>query len=245
MSAQRLHKYDPELKLILLNSMAEECLRDQKALGFTGYFTKPLSLKQIELGLKIVASEAATDTLIKKHHVNALEEDKQETLEGIKALIVEDNDMNQLVLEGILEDMGIEAVIANHGADALDLLNETNAEEIDVLLVDCQMPVMDGYITTRNIRSGEAGESHRDSMIIAMTANAMQGEREKCPEAGMNNYLTKPIDSRALRAALVRINPNRGNCSFIRASSYLCCDLIIRVALCAGSCLMHSLESHQ
>ena len=132
-------------------------------------------------------------------------------------------------------------MIANHGADAFDLLNETSAEEIDELLVDCQMPVMDGYETARNIRSGEAGESHRDSMIIAMTANAMQGEREKCPEAGMNDYLTKPIDSRAL----VRINPNRGNCSFIRTSSYLCCDLIIRVALCAGSCLMHSWESHQ
>jgi CheY-like chemotaxis protein len=70
--------------------------------------------------------------------------------------------------------------------------------------MDCQMPVMDGFTATKNIRNGDAGDDYRDIPIVAMTANAMQGDREKCINAGMNDYLTKPIDAKPLADCLTK-----------------------------------------
>lgn len=114
-----------------------------------------------------------------------------------RVLIVEDNSVNQLIARRFLKKLGCEYEVAENGARALELLRK---DEYDVVLMDCQMPVMDGYEATRRIRSGETGRP--DQPIIAVTASAMKGDNTRCTEAGMNAYLTKPIEVEALEAEL-------------------------------------------
>jgi len=107
-----------------------------------------------------------------------------------KILLVEDNRINQIVATKILTKLNLSADIAANGIEAIDKLNSAY---YDLILMDCQMPEMDGYETTKAIREGKAGKEHQDIIIIAMTANAMKGDKEKCLNAGMNDYLAKPI----------------------------------------------------
>ena len=108
-------------------------------------------------------------------------------------LIVDDNEINRQVAQFILEPYGPTVLSAVNGAEAVEQLRHN--PDINMVLMDCNMPVLNGYDATRAIRGGQAGEGHRDIPVIAMTANALKGESEKCYEAGMNNYLTKPIDA--------------------------------------------------
>jgi PAS domain S-box-containing protein len=110
-------------------------------------------------------------------------------------LIVEDNDVNLLLLKALLKKLKITTVSAENGQEALDALE---AGEFKFILMDCQMPVMDGYEATRQIRKSNATWS--TIPIVAMTANAMVGDEEKCFEAGMNDYLSKPINFALLKA---------------------------------------------
>ena len=107
-----------------------------------------------------------------------------------RILLVEDNRINQIVATKILTKLNLTADIAANGIEAIDKLN---LAAYDLILMDCQMPEMDGYETTKAIREGKAGIEHQNIAIIAMTANAMKGDKEKCLNAGMNDYLTKPI----------------------------------------------------
>jgi CheY-like chemotaxis protein len=114
-----------------------------------------------------------------------------------RILVAEDNTTNQVVAFGMLRKLGYENVrLANNGIEAFEL---ATSEAFDVILMDCQMPEMDGYEATRRLR--DAGCT---ATIVAMTANAIKGDRERCIEAGMNDYLTKPIDLRLLRGVLAR-----------------------------------------
>ncbi len=122
---------------------------------------------------------------------------------GTKVLIVEDNLVNQAVLEGLLEDFNIECDIADNGQIALDMLNKAD-QSYQAIFMDCQMPVMDGYQTTEAIRAGVAGELHSKAKIIAMTANAMEGDREKCLASGMDDYLTKPVEYNQIYQTLLK-----------------------------------------
>lgn len=108
-------------------------------------------------------------------------------------LIVDDNEINRQVAQFILEPYGPTVLSAVNGAEAIEQLRHN--PDINLVLMDCNMPVLNGYDATRAIRDGQTGEGHRDIPVIAMTANALKGESEKCYEAGMNNYLTKPIDA--------------------------------------------------
>ena len=120
---------------------------------------------------------------------------------GSKILLAEDNKTNQLVALGILESLNLQVDIAEDGQQAIEMLKKHDST-YSVILMDCQMPVMDGFTTTHKIRSGEAGKEISDIPIIAMTANAMQGDRDKCLQAGMNDYVAKPIDERILYKTL-------------------------------------------
>ena len=120
---------------------------------------------------------------------------------GSKILLAEDNKTNQLVALGILESLNLQVDIAEDGQQAIEMLKKHDST-YSVILMDCQMPVMDGFTTTHKIRSGEAGKEISDIPIIAMTANAMQGDRDKCLQAGMNDYVAKPIDEKILYKTL-------------------------------------------
>jgi len=102
--------------------------------------------------------------------------------------------------------LGYATVMANSGQEALDTLKSCHAAApIHGIMMDCQMPGMDGLQATRAIRSGEGSDVYRDVPIIALTANAMKGDKEICLEAGMNGYLSKPLDVKKLCAAIVTL----------------------------------------
>lgn len=119
-----------------------------------------------------------------------------------KVLIVEDNLINQHVILELLKEFGINADSAEDGVQAIATLNATTNQQYKLILMDCQMPKMDGYQTTQSIRNQQAGERYRTISIIAMTANAMTGDKEKCLESGMNDYISKPIEPEILHAVL-------------------------------------------
>lgn len=112
-------------------------------------------------------------------------------------LLVEDNEINQIIAKNQLEHYCV--LVANNGREALDILAGTD-KKIDLIIMDCQMPEMDGYEATKRIRAGEVGEEISDIPIIALTANAMVGDKEKCFDAGMNDYLSKPFAAEDLLA---------------------------------------------
>ena len=113
-----------------------------------------------------------------------------------RILLVEDNPVNQLVAKGMLSKLGCDVVVAGHGGEALKCLEE---QHFDMVLMDCNMPVMDGYEASRQIRSSGRWP---DLPIVALTANAMSEERERCRAAGMNDYLAKPFRREELNALL-------------------------------------------
>lgn len=109
-------------------------------------------------------------------------------------LIVEDNFVNQEVVLGILEEFGITGDIAENGIEAIDKLSSPKGNEYHLVFMDCQMPKMDGYEATRQIRSGKAGSRVKEITIVAMTAHTMDGDKDTCLKAGMNDYLAKPVE---------------------------------------------------
>ncbi|HEX6733554.1 MAG TPA: ATP-binding protein, partial [Azonexus sp.] len=119
----------------------------------------------------------------------------------LRVLLVEDNVINRKVAEALLGKLHCRCTSAVNGAEALARLA---AEPFDLILMDCQMPVMDGFEATRRLRAGEAGALAASLPVIAMTANAMQGDREQCLAAGMDDYLAKPVSRDELAAALTR-----------------------------------------
>jgi signal transduction histidine kinase/CheY-like chemotaxis protein len=126
------------------------------------------------------------------------------SFEGLQVLLVEDNEINQEVMLAILKGLDVNVFIANDGLEALATLSHSQRLKFDLILMDCQMPNLDGYEATRRIRAGEAGEIFSHIPIAALTANVMDSERVKCIEAGMNEYLTKPVEIEALKSVLVK-----------------------------------------
>lgn len=116
--------------------------------------------------------------------------------EDCTVLVVEDNGINQLVMRGMLLKLGYRVRCADNGADALELLRR---EPVDAVLLDCQMPIMDGFATCRALR---AMSSCADLPVLAITAHSHSGDRERCLAAGMSDYLAKPVKFEQLQALL-------------------------------------------
>ena len=123
------------------------------------------------------------------------------THHGRRILLVEDNPVNQRVAQRMLQTLGVDVTIANNGAEALERLAERG---VDAVLMDCQMPVMDGFTATRRIRESEAADPLRRLPIIALTANVMNEDRELCIAAGMDAHLCKPLELAQLSECLGR-----------------------------------------
>ncbi len=130
----------------------------------------------------------------------------ESSLEGTSILLVDDNQINLEVANGILEDFGIIVTMVDSAQACFDALKH---HHYDAILMDCQMPVMDGYTATRKIRNGEAGDNHKDIIIIAMTAHAMTGAKDTCVAAGMNDYVPKPVIADNLKSMLLKWIPSQ------------------------------------
>ena len=126
--------------------------------------------------------------------------------EAARLLVVEDNLVNQRLALRLLEKLGHRVELAGNGLEAVRL---AGAVAYDAIFMDCQMPELDGFEATRRIRAAEA--PGRRVPIVAMTANALQGDRERCLEAGMDDYLTKPVRPGELAAVLARWLPDPGS----------------------------------
>ena len=122
------------------------------------------------------------------------------TLQG-NVLSVEDNDVNQMIVRAMLTNLGLTVTTARDGAHAIELYS-TN--DFDLLLMDCEMPGMDGYEASRRIRALEAQTSRSRTPIVAITAHALTGDREECLKAGMDDYLSKPVSERRMADVLTR-----------------------------------------
>ncbi|MEA3265472.1 MAG: response regulator, partial [Candidatus Fermentibacteria bacterium] len=154
-------------------------------LGFSAYLTKPVKQSQLfDCLTTVYGHKAKVHPLVTRHTL------KESRKTGLKILIAEDNPVNQLVAVKILEKLGYNADVAGDGAEAVELLSKT---AYDMVFMDCQMPVMDGYAASRAIRSGRGNVLNSKVTIIAMTANALKGDKEKCIESGMDDYISKPV----------------------------------------------------
>jgi len=198
------------MKLIMMTSMASHGdAKKFRKLGFSAYFSKPTNTSDLFNALAAASKDGLKLQSAKPLVTNELLQSLSHGAElpswsdGIRILLVDDNHINQMVAQGVLNDLGLQADIANHGKEAIESLMLTyNTLPYSLLLMDCQMPEMDGYEATRAIRAGEAGEQYRTIPIVAMTANAMQGDRDKCLAAGMDDYLSKPVNPEELLSKL-------------------------------------------
>lgn len=179
-----------------------------KEAGVKGYLTKPLRPAEL---LSVIATLWEAKTLgltldmvtrytIREGKVKAL--GAQIHYREVSILVAEDNPVNQEVMIGMLENLGIEAAIACNGSEAFSM---ARAKHYDLIFMDCQMPEMDGFEATMLIRRANAALG--SVPIIALTANVMKGDRERCLAAGMNDYLGKPINEEELQEMIVKWIP--------------------------------------
>jgi two-component system, sensor histidine kinase and response regulator len=187
-------------KIVMVTAFGREDIQTQaEAMGIDGYLLKPVSPSLLY------------DTLVDLFGVSEQEGGRSRPLNadglspnanGIRILLVEDNEVNQQVATELLESAGASVRIANHGGEAVKILTESEGPPpFDVVFMDLQMPEMDGFTATRLIRA----QAHLQNLpIIAMTAHALVEERRRCLEAGMNDHVSKPIDPDALFATLMR-----------------------------------------
>jgi PAS domain S-box-containing protein len=202
----RAVKSDQTLKdtrLILLTSLGQRGdARKMEEVGFDAYLTKPARQSVLFGCLCTVLGERGASpgarSIVTRHTVRELR--RGET----RILLAEDNITNQQVALGILKKMGLRADAVANGAEAVKALENI---PYDLVLMDVQMPYMNGFEATGVIREESSAVLNRGIPIIAMTAHAMQGDRERCLDAGMNDYISKPVDPRALAEALDRWLP--------------------------------------
>ncbi len=200
--ASRQIKKRPDLVGIPIILMVTAFGRDEMArqadqVGVEGFLIKPFNPSTLfDTIMRTLSRE--TSELIQPPAPEDKMLQKLKPIQGAQILLVEDNEINQLLAKEILEEAVFVVTIANDGREAVNLVQE---KEFDVVLMDVQMPVMDGYQATHKIRKDER---LKGLPIIAMTAHAMTGDRERCLEAGMNDYVSKPIDPVNLFSALAR-----------------------------------------
>lgn len=200
----KLIKSNPKLKkttLVMLTSVGErgDAAKLQR-IGFAAYLTKPIKQAQLYDCLAAVIGKGDADSSDKPDRIVTKHSISEYSRKKIKILLAEDNMINQKVALRILSKMGYIADAVENGAQAVDAVK---SEQYDLVLMDVQMPEMDGFEATGKIRENERNTG-KHIPIIAMTAHAMKGDRERCLIAGMDDYVSKPIQQNELNAAILR-----------------------------------------
>jgi two-component system sensor histidine kinase/response regulator len=218
MMLARAIKADPALgatRLIIMTSLGHRPDEEElRAADIDAYLIKPVKQCRLFDGLvDAMAKARKASTRTRRIFLPATSTSKtQGAARDLRILLADDNSINQKVALGQLRRLGYTADVVANGVEAIEALSR---RVYDVVLMDCQMPEMDGYEATRVIRQNEAaavgngGSAHR-THVIALTAHAMEGDREKCLRAGMDDYISKPMSAQALQAALDRGVPAVG-----------------------------------
>lgn len=174
--------------------------------GFSAYLSKPVRAHALIETLALVWESYSSGNCETMIHVDPhalgkkYQEENKYKLPGINVLVAEDNLVNQTFIRKTLEEIEVDLTIVSNGREALDMIDK---KDFDLVIMDCLMPVMDGFDASREIvRRKETGDIQNKMPIIALTANAMAGDRERCLEAGMDMYLTKPVRKHALKEAI-------------------------------------------
>jgi CheY-like chemotaxis protein len=172
-----------------------------RELGIAAYLTKPIKRSELRGALLLALGGPSGNrdrpALVTRHSL-------REARQTGRILLVEDNSVNQLMASRLLEKGGYTVVVATNGREALAMLDEAAFAGFDCVLMDIQMPEMDGFECTAIIREKEQMTGFR-LPIIAMTAHALQSDRERCREAGMDGYVSKPIDPQTLFEEVERL----------------------------------------
>jgi len=199
----RTYDHLTHTRLVLLTSSGHRGDAQRFAdLGFAGYLVKPITRRDLTACLSLVMSSSAeswkrrAQPLVTRHQVRAVRVESDR-----RVLLAEDNPVNQKVARMVLEKLGLDVTVVNNGREAV---TAWTAGHYDLILMDCQMPELDGYEATREIRRAEGIDPTNSIPIIALTAHAMKGDDEKCRAAGMTDYLTKPLDRTKLQSCLER-----------------------------------------
>ena len=202
-TARRIRKLglqrEPNIMMVSAYDFAE-MTEEMHQLGIKKYIVKPITKSQLfDALMELFSGQQGTAINASRQQevANITVEDWQ-AIQGTSVLLVEDNEINQQVAKEILEQAGVQVDIAGNGVQAIAALNES---VFDAVLMDVQMPVMDGYEATQWIRADVRFQS---LPIIGMTANAMSGDRKRSLEAGMNDYVTKPINPVQLFVTLAK-----------------------------------------
>jgi two-component system, sensor histidine kinase and response regulator len=187
------------MRLIMLTIRDNHDSNSDTVQLFAAILTKPLRRSQL-LNCVTRAMTSAPDALLEDTGIRSVPTSAPRTFVP-KILLVEDNPVNREVAVGMLESLGCIAHAAENGSIALDAINN---DSYDAVLMDCQMPVMDGLTATAELRRREQNAGGARLPIIALTANAMEGDRERCLAAGMDDFLSKPFSQQQLAALLKR-----------------------------------------
>jgi two-component system, sensor histidine kinase and response regulator len=201
LSLARAIKEDEALsgvRLVLLTSFGQRGHGAEAArIGIAAYLTKPVDESELyDCLVEVLARGQArrASALVTRHSLR-----ERRPPPGARVLVAEDNEVNQKVAVRLLEKLGYRVEVADNGQQAVEALQRSR---YDAVLMDGQMPIVDGFEATRRIRALE--DARRRTPIIAMTASAMKGDRERCLEAGMDDYVSKPVTLEAVAAALRR-----------------------------------------
>jgi CheY-like chemotaxis protein len=187
-------------RIVLVTPAARHDLPALKAAGFTGYLVKPV--RSASLAARLAATDQSFDRA--GDMADTIEMSGHAPGSGLAILVAEDNEINALLARALLTRLGHRPTIATDGAAALAAWRTARAagEPFGLVLMDVHMPGSDGIEATRRIRAAEAEQGAARTPIIALTANALDEEREACRQAGMDGFLTKPLDRERLKAAL-------------------------------------------
>ena len=202
-------KSDPLLQetiMVLLTSAGQRGeARVMQDAGFAAYLVKPIKQSQLLTCLQTVTGDpvdsgAVAHSIVTRHSIS---EDRRRR---VRILLVDDKLINRKIALRMLDvQLGFRADAAADGLEAIDALSN---QDYDLVLMDCQMPQMDGYEAAQAIRDPNSAVRNHDIPIVAMTANAMKGDREKCIDSGMNDYVAKPVDAKTLTEVIERNLPH-------------------------------------